>query len=407
MNDYVINPFRQASPAGGHSLVGACADNDPLTFHRTLPGYTPTPLVSLPGLARELGVGEILVKDESHRLGLNAFKVLGASWAVYRYLKARWESETGQPFGDTLTLTPAQRAHFGDLTLSTATDGNHGRGVAWTARTLGLRAVIYMPRGTVPARVLNIRRENATVEVIDGTYDDAVEKIKADSARNGWQIVSDTSWPGYDQIPGWIQAAYTSMFREMETVIHAPDDPMVDLVFLQGGVGALAAGAIWYYVGRYGARRPNLVCLEPTDAACLLESARTPDGSPAVSRGKLTSIMAGLNCGVPSAIAWPIVRDATDLFVAMEDSYAWEAMRRYYHPAVDNNGTADPRITSGESGAAGLAALLALLQADDLAPAREFLGLSPASRILLLNTEGATDPEGFARTIQSTGERPR
>lgn len=405
MNDYVINPFRLGTPAWNQSLVAAFSASDPLPFHRSLPGYAPTPLVQLPGLAHALNVGEILIKDEAHRLSLNAFKVLGASWAIYSHLKTRWESETGQPFGDTLALTPAQRAHFDGLTIATATDGNHGRGVAWTARTLGLRAVIYMPRDTVPARVENIRRENATVEVIDGTYDDAVEKIKADSARHGWQIISDTSWPGYDQIPQWIQAAYTTMFREMESAIHAPDDPLIDLVFLQGGVGALAAAAIWYYVNRYGSRRPKIVCLEPVDAACLLESARTPDGSSTVARGRLTSIMAGLNCGVPSTIAWPIIRDTTDLFIAIEDSYAREAMRRYYYPAADSNGKTDSRIISGESGAAGLAALLALLHADDLAPAREFLHLGPTSRILLLNTEGDTDPEGFARTVPNAGER--
>lgn len=420
MSKYVINRHRRDLPDWDDDIRRPFLEDDPACFHRTLPGYQPTPLVVLPGLAAQLGVGEIRVKDESHRLGLKAFKVLGASYAIYKYLRREWVSRTGQPFGDSLELTAAQREFFAGTTFCTATDGNHGRAVAWTARLLGLPAVIYMPGDTVPARVENIRREGARVEVIDGTYDRAVERIREDSERHGWTMISDTSWPGYSQIPQWIQAAYTTMFAEMEDGVHHPDDHGVDLAIIPGGVGALAAGVAWYYVNRYGANRPGLLSVEPTDAACLLESAATDDARPVPASGALGSIMAGLNCGVPSMAAWPLIRDSFDAFISVEDHYARDAMRRYYRPAAHEpevesaaaaetgaeSGTAaqsgadpDPLIESGESGAATLAALLALMSDDGLASAREHLQLGPDSRILLLNTEGATDPENFARIV--------
>jgi len=273
--------------------------------------------VPLPGLAKQLDLGAIFVKDEAHRLGLNAFKVLGGSYAVYRALRERWESASSEPFGDRLELTADRRQRLGHPILCTATDGNHGRGVAWSARQLGLKAVIYMPHGTVPARIENIRCEGADVRVIDGNYDAAVEQIKADAAAHGWLVISDTSWPGYTRIPGWIQAAYTTIFREMEHDLHRADGPGVDIVVVPGGVGALAAAAAWYYVARYGVRRPKLVCVEPLSAACLLASARTADGTPVAVSGALDSIMAGLNCGTPSTIAWPLIRDTYNIATAL------------------------------------------------------------------------------------------
>lgn len=397
MSEYVINRFRRDEPEWNEGMWEAFRDADPLAFHRTLPGYVPTPLVNRAGLARQLGVGSIFVKDEAYRLGLNAFKVLGASYAVYRYLQEMWEGLTEQPFGERLALTAKQRERLDWVTFCTATDGNHGRAVAWAAKTVGLPAVIYMPGDSVPARVENIRNEGAQVEVIEGSYDDAVERMKADARANGWTMISDTSWRGYTLIPTYIQAAYSTMFREMEELVHGPEEPGVDVVFVQGGVGALAAGAAWYYGRRYGEVRPKLVCVEPVDAACLLESARSTEGATVAATGKLQSIMAGLNCGRVSHVAWPLIRDTFDAFVAIEDRYAVEAMRRYYY-AEDG----DPRVVSGESGAAGLAALMAVREDSALAEVRDHLGIGPGARVLLLNTEGATDPAGFERAV---GER--
>lgn len=394
MSEFLVNPFRQNHPAWDSALTAPYQGADPAAFHRTLPGYAPTPLVPRPALAARLGLGALYVKDENYRLGLNAFKILGASYAIYRLLRERWEESNDSPFGETLELTDRQRSFFADLTFCTATDGNHGRAVAWTARRLALPAVIYMPGDTVPARVENIRRENARVEVIDGTYDQAVDRIKTDAARHGWQIISDTAWPGYTGIPGWIQAAYSTLFQEIEPDLLGPERPAVDCVILQGGVGALAAGAAWYFTRRYGPRRPLLVCVEPTDAACLLESARTPDGRPVPASGQLHSLMAGLNCGVPSQTAWPLIRDTVDLFVAIEDHWAAEAMGAYYWSEGG-----DSPVISGESGAAGLAAVMALVQDPALSEAHRHLDLGPDSRVLVLNTEGATDPEGFRRRV--------
>ncbi len=397
MCDAVFNRHRLAAPGWDSELTTPFSDGNPLGFHRTLPGYHPTPLVPLPGLAKRLGIGAVWVKDEAHRLGLNAFKVLGASYAVMRLLKDSWETSTGQPFGDMLQLKPDQRQKFSQMVVCTATDGNHGRALAWAARRIGLKAIIYVPKDTVPARIDNIAREEAEVRVVDGSYDRAVEQCQTDAAAAGWTIVSDTSWPGYTMIPGWIQAAYTTMFREMENDLNQPDSPGIDFVFVPGGVGALAAAAGFYYAQRYAGGRPRLVAVEPRAAACLLESARNPQGEPVDATGTLQTVMAGLNCGRASTIAWPFIRDTFDLFLGIADRYALDAMRTYYAPAGG-----DPRIISGESGAATLGALLALTGSDKLEPVRSRLKLGPKSRVLLLNTEGATDPDSFERI---TGEK--
>ncbi len=379
-------------------LAGPFSDGNALGFHRTLPGYRPTPLIELPGLARRLGLGAVYVKDEAHRFGLNAFKVLGASYALMRMLKDTWETSTGQPFGDMLQLKPDQRQKLGQIVVTTATDGNHGRAVAWSARKIGLKSVIYVPRDTVPARIDNIQREEAEVRVVDGAYDDAVEQCKADAAAGGWQIISDTSWPGYTVIPGWIQSAYTTIFREMENDLHQPHNAGVDMVFVPAGVGALAAAAGWYYSSRYGGGRPKLLSVEPTEAACLLASARDAHGEPTAAAGKLETVMAGLNCGRPSIAAWPFIRDTFDVFLGIGDRFALEGMRTAWAPTDD-----DPQIVSGESGAATLGALLALTSQDSLAGARQRAGLGSRTRVLLLNTEGATDPDNFERIV---GEKP-
>jgi len=396
MNRFVLNRFQQERPSWDNREYAPFGDDDAFAFHKSLPHYHPTPLFSLPALAHQLGVGQILVKDESYRFDLNAFKVLGASSAIYRFMTGVMAVESSEPFDILEFMKDARRAPWADkFTFCTATDGNHGRAVAWTAKRFGQKAVIYMPKGTVPARIRNIEAEGARVEIIEGTYDDAVKKIAIDAAQNGWQVISDTAYPGYLTVPGQIMAGYVTMFKEMEGKILGGESADVDIVFLQAGVGSFAAAAGWYYIARYGSSRPKLVSVEPVEAACLLESSLTPDGRPTTAKGSFTTIMAGLNCGTPSIIAWPIIRDSFDLFLAVTDEYAAEAMRRYYHPPGD-----DPHIVSGESGAAGLAALLALVRDDGLREAREKLGLGMTSRILLVNTEGATDPEHFRHVVE-------
>lgn len=368
-----INPYRDD---GRLSTVVPPRPDDALAFHRSLPGYAPTPLLALPALARVLGIGALWIKDEGQRFGLGAFKALGASWAIHRWMAPR---PPGSP-----------------VTFATATDGNHGRAVAWTARTLGQRAVIFVPRHTVPARIAAIEGEGARVVVVEGTYDEAVRRAAAEATTQGWQVISDTAYPGYEEIPISIMAGYETLFAEAAEQMAATGAGEPTLVLLQAGVGGLACAGASFFARRLGARRPRIGVVEPVDADCLLESITSEGGQIREGRGGQTSIMAGLNCGMPSLAAWPILRVGIDVFLAVDDGFAEEAMRR-----LASGAGGDPRVVAGESGAAGLAGLLALLSDNEIAEARSALDVGPDSRVLLVNTEGATDPEGYRRIVGS------
>jgi len=396
MCEYDFNECCRPRPLWTDAGSDFLKSTDMLDFHRSLPGYEPTPVRALPDLAFRSGLGAIFVKDESRRFGIKAFKALGASYAIYRFLKKQWGLRFTTPFTPADFQDAAALAELGSFTFCAATDGNHGRAVAWTAKKLGQKAVIYMPADSAAARVESIRGEGAEVVLVPGTFDLCVGRCAGDAAKNGWQAISDTAYPGYYEIPGWILLGYTSIFAELDGVLHRPDGAGVDAVILPAGVGGLAAAGAYYYVKHYGDKRPALICVEPVSSDCFLESVRFGKGEPLPSRGLQTSIMAGLNCGVPSPLAWPIVRDAVHFFLAIGDQYAEQAMRRYYHPLG-----MDPRIISGESGASGLAALLALTNSDKLAAVRSKLPLGRDARVLLLNTEGDTDPVNFQKIVES------
>jgi diaminopropionate ammonia-lyase len=249
-----------------------------------------------------------------------------------------------------------------------------------------------MPSGSAQARIDAIKGEGAEVIIVDGNYDLAVIKAQEAAESNGWQIISDTSYCGYLKIPRWIMAGYTSMFQEITEQLAESGDARIDAIVIQAGVGALAAAAAFYY--SQSEHQPMLISVEPTHANCLLVSAQSGDGSLHSSTEDQDSIMAGLNCGTPSLVAWPLIRDRFDAFVSIPDNYALEAMRKYYHPA-----DSDPRIISGESGAAGLAALLALTTESSLRQHFDHLNIGPQSRILLLNAEGDTDPDNFHEVV--------
>jgi diaminopropionate ammonia-lyase len=336
-----VNRFR--GPTALPPLVPAARE-----FHASLDCYAPTPLHVLPELAKELGVRAIYVKDEACRFGTGAFKVLGASWAMH--------CSGGGPAS----------------VFSCATDGNHGHAVAWMARRMGARARVFVPGNVVTARVERIRREGAGITIVDGTYDDAVRRCAAESAENGWRVISDTGYAGYVDIPLRVVEGYGTLFAEFEEQREAMGLAAPELVLIQAGVGGLLAAAVTHF--RRTSETVKIVAVEPEDAACLLESIETPDGRPATASGSQNSIMAGLNCGEPSLTAWPLIRSGVDGFLAIEDSYAVEAIRRFDSPTGD-----DPRILAGESGAAGLAGLLAM-QGD--------------GPILVINTEGATAGTG-------------
>jgi diaminopropionate ammonia-lyase len=369
-------------------------DAGPREFHASMPGYAPTALRPAPAAAAALGVAEVLVKDESARLGLPSFKVLGASWAVYRALLARLGATADEV--PTLAALREAVAPLHPLSLAAATDGNHGRAVAHMAALLGFDAAIYVPANTVSARIEAIASEGASVTVVDGGYDDAIARSAQDASKR-CLVISDTSWAGYEEVPAWVIEGYGTVFEEIDEALG--DGPRPDVVAVPIGVGALAAAVVRHYWSASGSggsdgspgTRPRIVGIEPTSAACVLESVAA--GEIVTLDHPQDSIMAGLNCATPSLIAWPLVSRGIDAYVAVPDSRVPEAMRLL---AADG-------IVAGETGAGGLAGMLALSQEAQLDEARRALGLDGASRVLLLCTEGATDPEAYERLTAGGG----
>lgn len=364
--------------------LDAAPDRRPLQLHRRLPGYSPTPLVDAPALASTLGVGRVWVKDESSRLGLPAFKVLGAAWAAYRALEERAGGDLGE-WKDVAELGE-RLAPLRPLTLCAATDGNHGRALARVAALFGLGARIFVPAGMAPARVRAIESEGATVTVVAGSYDETVERAAAE--RGEWcLVIQDTSWPGYETVPRWVIEGYSTILWEVEDELSRRNEPGPDLAAAQIGVGAFAAAVCRHYRGPGASSRPALIGVEPASADCARRSAES--GRLVSVPGPHPSIMAGLNCGLPSGVAWPSVSGGIDLFAAIEDAPVHRAMRLL----------AESGVVSGETGAAGLAGLLELADAGEL-PA------GPDSRVLIFNCEGATDPESYDRIVFGSPSEP-
>ena len=379
MQQYLLSP--EARPRFDNSEP---VDRASLAFHQRLPGYAPTPLVDAPELAALLGVRQVLLKNESSRLGLPAFKILGASWAVYRALEAR----RGDAFGRWETLEELAQviAPLRPLTLATATDGNHGRAVARVAKMFGLQARIYVPAGTAATRIDGIASEGAHVEVVDGTYDDAVARAAQD-ANDRCLIISDTSWPGYEDVPRSVAEGYSTIMWEIEDELAERGEPGPDLIAVQFGVGALAVAVVRHYRAPERRTQPKLLSVEPLRAACMLAAMEA--GAIVSVPGPHESIMAGLNCGRVSMIAWPVVSRAIDAFIAIEDERAREAMRALARVGV----------VAGETGASGFAGLIELLTGEANAERRAELGITSESRVLAFITEGATDPESYRNIV--------
>ena len=371
------------NPKAREILDGPYPDRTPMRFHRRLPGYEETPLVDAPKLADALGVGRVFVKDESSRLGLPAFKVLGASWAVYRALEER----LGENFGgwEEIWELEERLEPLRPLSLVAATDGNHGRAVARVARLLDLGAKIFVPGDMATARREAITSEGAEVIVVDGTYDEAVERSAGEAGERGL-VISDTSWPGYERIPSWVIEGYSTMLWEIDDELERRGEEGPDLAIVQVGVGAFAAAVARHFRSPRMSPRPKLVGVEPVNADCLLESVAA--GRIVSVPGPHDSIMSGLNCGRPSLVAWPTVSRGIDLLVAVDDEPAHEAMRL----------AAESGVVSGETGAAGLGGLLELLRVGG-SEVRRTLGVGGETRVLLFNCEGATDPDAYRRVI--------
>ena len=320
---YVVNHCNPLSPEV-LSLTSLSVQRDAQAFHRTIPGYVPTPLVSLPNLARRLGVAQVLVKDESKRFGLIAFNALGGSYAMARY--------QGQKLGlapEEITFqalqTPEAREKLGELTFVTATDGNHGRGVAWAARLLGHKAVVYMPKGSARERLENIRAQGAQAEITEYNYDDAVRLADRMAQEHGWILIQDTAWPGYEEIPAWIMEGYTTIAQETAGQLEEAElDPPTHL-FLQAGVGSFAGAMLGSALARWDSACPVTCIAEPDQADCLYRSAKAGTITPVT--GDMNSMMAGLCCGEPCTVSWPILQNGAAAFVSCGDEYAALGMR--------------------------------------------------------------------------------
>ena len=363
-------------------------------FHKSFPQYAVTPLARLDGMAARLGLGNLFVKDESYRFGLNAFKVLGGAFAMARYIAG----EMGRDIGEMnyAYLTSAQfRRDFGQATFFTATDGNHGRGVAWAANKLGQKAVVHMPKGSAKMRFDNIAREGAKVTIEEMNYDDCVRLAAREAAQTEHGVVvQDTAWEGYEEIPAWIMQGYGSMAQEAVEQLRALEVNRPTHVFVQAGVGSLASAVVGFFANLFPSNPPKFVIMEAESAACLYKGACQGDGSPAIVTGDLPTIMAGLACGEPNTLGWDILRNHADAFLACPDWVSATGMRMLAAPL-----RGDPAVTSGESGAVGMGVVAALMTDPAYAGLKEALQLNRDSAVLLFSTEGDTDPEKYRRIV--------
>jgi len=356
------------------------------------PGHAETPLHHLPGLAARLGVAALHYKDECGRFGLKSFKALGGAYAVFRLLKKTAEARNGgQPVNSQQLIEGTCRDIVQTVTVTCATDGNHGRSVAWGARLFGCRCVIYVHESVSEGRCAAIAQYGAEVIRVPGNYDDSVRHAEVQARRTGWTVVSDTTYEGYREIPIDVMHGYGVMSREI--VRQMADEPPTH-VLVQAGVGALAASVCAAFWLAWEARRPELVIVEPTQADCYFQSGMA--GRPVAVTGGLNTVMAGLACGEVSPLAWEIVDAGASAYAVVDDRFALDAMRTLASPVPG-----DPAIVAGETGASGLAALLA---ADGHEQMWRALGLGARSRVLLIGSEGDTDPEIY-RQIVAHGER--
>jgi len=414
----VPNRHRGTRPAAAAPMLARLAPGkvkDVLAFHRSVEGYVPTPLLRLRHLASRLGVASICVKDESHRFGLNAFKVLGGSFAIASYLADRLGVGLSRMPYERL-ISDEVRRRLGDVTFVTATDGNHGRGVAWTAHKLRQKCVVHMPRGAAIERLENIRALGAHADIVDMNYDDAVRLSSREAEAYGWVLVQDTAWPGYEDIPRAIIQGYTTLLAEAVEQLeigHGGQRPTH--VFVQAGVGSLATAVAGYLVNVCGSSSeggPTIVVVEPENAACIFDTLRADDGEIHAVRGELDTIMAGLACGEPVTVGIDLLANYVDFVVSLPDYVAAQGMRvlsnpvraRDGDPAASPDGFArrddDPRIISGESGAAPLGFACEVLTNPALADARRTLGIDSASVLFFISTEGDTDRAGFDAIVR-------
>ena len=364
------------------------------TFHESFPQYSKTPLARLDQMAGYLGLNSIYVKDESYRFGLNAFKVLGGSFSMARYIA----KETGKKVEDlpyNVLTSEALKKEFGQATFFTATDGNHGRGVAWAANKLGQKAVVFMPKGSTKTRLQNILDENAQATIEEVNYDECVRMAAAAAKETPHGVVvQDTAWDGYEEIPSWIMQGYGTMAMEADEQLSEDGCGRPTHVFIQAGVGSLAGAVQGYFANRYPENPPKVIVVEAESAACLYKGAAKRDGSIQIVDGDMPTIMAGLACGEPNTLSWDILKNHVDTFTACPDWVARKGMRMLSAPLKG-----DPQVISGESGAAPFGLLASLMTMEEYKDLREHLELDRDSKVLLFSTEGDTDPDRYKQIV--------
>lgn len=365
-------------------------------FHRSIPEYAPTPLYHLPVLAKSLKVGQIYLKDESQRFGLKAFKALGGSYAMACHIAEELGKDISElPYN--VMVSNEVREQLNGITFATTTDGNHGRGVAWMARQLKQKSVVYMPKGSSQERLDAILNEGAAAEIVDMNYDDAVRMTAEMAEKYGWVVVQDTAWAGYEKIPQWIMQGYSTLMFEALSQLHKVKPTHV---FVQAGVGSFAGMVQGMLTALYGVDRPKVIIAEAQIADCLYRSAVAENEDAIPVGGDLQTVMAGLACGEANITGWQLLRDYADAFFSCPDFVATRGMRILGNPLPT-----DPPIVSGESGAVTTGLLSILMQSENYADVRNELELNENSRILVISTEGDTDIQRY-RDIVWDGEFP-
>lgn len=360
-----------------------------LDFHKSFPVYSPTPLRNLGHLSQTLGLGSFYLKDESCRFGLNAFKVLGGSYAIGKYLSNCLKTNLSDlSFEEIKSLKFKKK--LGQTTFVTATDGNHGRGVAWAATQFGQKSVVYMPKGSSEERLSSIRKEGAVADITNLNYDDAVRLAAEQAKKHGWVVIQDTAWEGYYDVPLWIMQGYATIAMEAYNQLNELQLNQPTHVFLQAGVGSFAGAIQAFLTNVYPDNPPKVIIVEPNAADCIFRSAEANDGNPRFVSGDMNTIMAGLACGEPNSIGWDILRNYSYAFISCPDWVSACGMRILGNP-IDT----DERVISGESGAVTTGIVSLLMTNPALLKERQILGLDSGSRVLVISTEGATDTKKY------------
>ncbi len=369
---------------------GTAAALGSLEFHKNVPGYEPTKLSDLKALSKKLGVENFWIKDESSRFGLNAFKVLGGSFCLFKVICELLGLDSNRhSFKDLQAPEVAQT--ISKMTFITATDGNHGRGIAWSAKKLGAKCVVLMPKGSSSERLENIQKLGADAWITDVNYDATVAMAADMAEKNGWTLVQDTSWDGYEEIPTYIMQGYLTMAKEAQEQLG---EEVPTHVFLQAGVGSMAGAVASFLKSAYGERAPEIVVVEPFSADCIYKTAAADDGELKVVEGDLKTIMAGLACGKPCTLGWKELRACASAYLRIQESVAATGVRVLSSPLEE-----DPRILAGESGAAPIGAVIALLADPNLSEIKNKLQLNKSSKILCFLTEGVTDRKSFLEIV--------